>query len=473
MWGCKGRDMQVYWKAKETIMKRWTLVLALVAAAAAPSAARGDAVDDFVESLKSGAKTPYELAAVILDAAGSAKDNPDLQLKLCAKAYEHGIKHPKGLPTAIAALRKLIAGRPEQKRQWHRKLLDVYARSLRAMRGEKRKAIGQALATGLVEAGDAEMTAGTATEAAKLYLRAIPVAGYGGAGFKETVVQKLKAARDREKIEKQLATLIERLKAKPDDAAARQRAINIYVVELDNPTAAKALLTEEIDERWRTYVPLAMEKVADLPAAVCIELAEWYRSLARTTRGRAKLAMLTRAQKYCERYIAKQPAEDTSVARAKLLLGAIKVEAESTATALHGGGARDRITFVAGKSMKLYPVGQKFMSFPVQKTQDARGPFVGQGVYFNQKTGKDVVYEIRSARLVHEVHWRGAAMSNMTMEIISGSGKVVARTGPHGGGNVWGTFRVKVPASTGRYFFLRLHNTVSTWYYVQAIKLVR
>jgi hypothetical protein len=128
-----------------------------------------------------------------------------------------------------------------------------------------------------------------------------------------------------------------------------------------------------------------------------------------------------------------------------------------------------RITFVPEESMKLYPIGQKFGMFPDQKSEDPLAVFRGEAIYFNQKTGTDVVYQVRSGRRLRHLSWRGAAMQEMTIEVLDPSGNVLAKGGPWGGGNSWADFTLDFPPVSR--FLLRLRNHVSVWYMIDTLKL--
>ena len=60
-------------------------------------------------------------------------------------------------------------------------------------------------------------------------------------------------------------------------------------------------------------------------------------------------------------------------------------------------------------------------------------------------------------------------MAAMTFEILDAAGTVLAKGGPHPGGNAWGEFSLDFPPLTR--FTLRLRNNVSTWYLVDRIEL--
>jgi hypothetical protein len=134
--------------------------------------------------------------------------------------------------------------------------------------------------------------------------------------------------------------------------------------------------------------------------------------------------------------------------------------------------ARGRqITFRADKSMQPYPPGTQHGQFPLQASADPRGPFEGQPVYFQQRTGQDVYYEIQWHPPVRQIRYRGAAWQNMTVQVLDPKGKVVAQFGPRGGGNEWLECALEVPPGAGNRFVLRFHNEISAWFFIAAIEL--
>jgi hypothetical protein len=145
--------------------------------------------------------------------------------------------------------------------------------------------------------------------------------------------------------------------------------------------------------------------------------------------------------------------------------------ADQTASATVEGklASAPKVQFVAEKSMKLYPAGHKEGSFPVQTGADPLGPFDGKIVYFNQKTGKDVVYSVTSFVPVRQLAWKGAAMTNMLIEIIGPDGAQIARGGPYGGGNVSAEYTIDFPPT--RRFNIRLHNEAWDWYGMDSMVL--
>jgi hypothetical protein len=83
------------------------------------------------------------------------------------------------------------------------------------------------------------------------------------------------------------------------------------------------------------------------------------------------------------------------------------------------------------------------------ESDDPLAPFSGKPIYFDQRTGTDAVYRIRSGRPVTRVHWMGATMTPMRIEVLDLGGKIAAEKGPLGGGNPWAEFTLDFPRAAG------------------------
>ena len=130
---------------------------------------------------------------------------------------------------------------------------------------------------------------------------------------------------------------------------------------------------------------------------------------------------------------------------------------------------KPEITFRADDSMKMFPPGQHFGDFPAQEGQDPLAPFDNKAAYFMQKTGTDVVYDVRSPHALKSLRWKGAAMQNMTIEILDAKGTVLTTGGPYQGGNKWAEFSIAFEPR--KEFTLRLRNHISMWYFVGELEL--
>jgi len=240
--------------------------------------------------------------------------------ELCEKAYELGSKAPAGYDHAVAAMRLLAQRLPEKERAcWEKRLQIAQRRYARATRFARVEA-GEHILILLIRRAEKAHRAGDYDEALLLLRKAFPVARAirSPTGRDVLAMQKYLAGRSRFA---GLARAVEaRLKGRPDDRASRQTAIRLYLTELDLPQRAAALLTPDVDEATRTYLPLVARPVDQLDPNVCVELGSWYRSLAARASPDGKLLCAHRAARYCRHAAGKLAPGGIEWTRARLAL---------------------------------------------------------------------------------------------------------------------------------------------------------
>ncbi|MCY3020085.1 MAG: hypothetical protein NTW87_13795 [Planctomycetota bacterium] len=226
---------------------------------------------------------------------------------------------------------------------------------------------------------------------------------------------------------------------------------------------------------WSTGLPsLAKCSVPALKAAAEAELAKpgeaqaqvaaaegWWDAAENETEKPAKAAMQARAKYWYQKALPSL----TGLARVK----AEKRLAAPSPEAATSKAPKPDVIFMAKKSMKPYPAKTQFGRFPVQDDDDATAVFSNKPVYFDQRTGKDVLYAVRSSVPLRHVRWKGAAMTAMTIEVLDADGSAVAKGGPYAGGNVWDEFTVEFEPRAQ--FYLRIRNGASTWLLISEIEL--
>lgn len=280
----------------------------LFGAEARKVAATGQTLDD------------VEFARKLLTSAETLTADKALAALLCQKACEFALKNPKGYPTVTKALGVLENSAGERIDQWQEIRLELYRRRYRLAKGTAKRAAGELLVTQGLLVGDAKAKAGQWDEAEKLYYQAVATAGYIRSSARDQAAEKLAYA-------KKMVTaqqLKAQLKAKPDNATVRSALVRLCVIELDDPAAAVPYINPSVDEVYRTYVPLAAKSRDDLPVQVCLELGNWYKSLAFSAGGpNTKGALAQRARKYYLAYVQKalvagQPRADVERARKQI-----------------------------------------------------------------------------------------------------------------------------------------------------------
>ena len=273
---------------------------------------RGDAKADFQqvfgEQLRKAAATAdtrddAELAQSLLQAANDTQSNPELQILLCEKAYELGLKTPSGYGTAIEAMQLLAKVAPARRAWCLEKVLSASQTAFTRATGPAKEKAGEDLLAVLVEMGDARSEARKSAEAAALFQRAMGVATTIHSEQMIEVQGKLREAQVRQRIDQKFENLKARLAKDPKDAETRNQLVMMEVVEYEDLPAAVKRLQQDMDETLRTYVPLAAKPLDQTPEATCLELGEWSRKLMPEASLQGRLNILNKARSYYDRFV--------------------------------------------------------------------------------------------------------------------------------------------------------------------------
>ncbi|MCW8133553.1 MAG: serine/threonine protein kinase [Planctomycetota bacterium] len=228
-----------------------------------------------------------------------------------------------------------------------------------------------------------------------------------------------------------------------------------YLADGDLP-AAKRLLTEakEAGAGKTVDLPLYMIKVAEMGEVEALASGVWEKAEKLFEAKKLKEAEAV-YQEFGEKFAATE-----LLRRNKTLLGE-RLDAIALAF-------KPKFSFRADESMQMFEAGARFNNFPPMEAADPLAPFSNKPAYFKQKTGTDVVYEVHSAQPFTSLRWKGAAMQNMTIEIVDMDGKSVKKGGPYQGGNQWAEFTLEFPPQ--KHFILRMQNHISTWYFINELE---
>jgi hypothetical protein len=466
---------------KRTVILAVTLAASVVAVVGVSPVSADEAVDQLIKQILGDAKSNTERAASLYSAAQIAKDTPEIQVVLLVKAVEYGMKSimiPEARKTVHGAIALLGKVAPERSDEWLELNLDLHRRLFRMTKSrDEKETVAEKLVELLVAKGRQRGSKGIWSEAAGAYREAYSVASALNLDGKNEIARDLRMATHfmgvSKKIERYETTL---KKAKGDHVVIRASLLKALVIDLDDPARAAKYLTDDVDQAFRTYVPLASKEAGELQTNVCRELGDWYyKALAPKAAQLSKAQMLVRARGYYQQFLDEHTAQDVAHLSAKMNISKIDKELEKLASAGMPvvRPSRNRIVFLAKKSMTPFKAGKRYSPFPVQKGDNALGPFSGSGIFFNQKTGKDVIYEIHTSRPIRVLYYKGGAIFNTTIEVFSPSGKRLAGIGPLKGGNKWAEYTLKLPRNAGNHVFLRFHNTASTWFYIDTIKFLK
>jgi hypothetical protein len=268
-----------------------------------------DEVDELIDSVKPSPVDHAAWAAKLLDAADSLGDKPEAKARICEAAYEHGMKAAKGYPTAIRVGRAMMDASPKDKGAWQAKVLAALKQDCSAARPGQVDAAKLYLYE-LVAAGDDLAEAGDAVQAGTMYATAAGMVGRCAPTMKDEIASKAQAARDRERVRREVEQGQRLLAANPKNVTARESLIRLQVVELASPAEAEKLLTSDVSEELRTCVPLAAKDRQELAKEACVQLGEWYMSLAkaRNVTGAGLASALTCARDYYGQFLRRETA---------------------------------------------------------------------------------------------------------------------------------------------------------------------
>jgi len=124
----------------------------------------------------------------------------------------------------------------------------------------------------------------------------------------------------------------------------------------DDPASAAKVLTDDLDEATRTYVPLAAKPRDQLTPEQCRELGRWYYTQFEHAPPAGKPVVLRRARGYYERYLAETKDTDLRLTKARLALGEIARHLGKYArnVVIHWTIADDADVYLNGKPLRTY-----------------------------------------------------------------------------------------------------------------------
>jgi formylglycine-generating enzyme required for sulfatase activity len=360
------------------------LMAACVLLASGAAGANDAETDKFIAQVISGARTNSARSAKLVEAAAALTDQPKIRLAILEKALFFGMKTPvtpAGCKAASAALDMLENEFPDKKDQWATKRAVICGMGYRCARtrSDKQEAGGKYL-TALMAAAKIHEANSNWTQAATMYRQASPVDTYLKMGGSVDIRRKLKNASHMALVARRAVQYAASLKKDPSKASTRTALIKTLVVELDDPKAAMAHLNEDVDEFWRTYIPLAAKDLSELPEAQCLELAQWYsKELAtKTSSSSGKSVSLRRARSYYQRFGELHTTGDMQAFRAKSALSEVEKQlAKLTAPPLvkvrkptRRGGKLATLSLGNNVTVKLVriPAGRFTMSSPISET---------------------------------------------------------------------------------------------------------
>ena len=318
---------------KLTGIASWLVVL--LAVCAAPGALDPkDEADAFVKEVIKDARSDSQKSSLLIKAAAAADGNDALKIVLLENALQYGVKGAKtstNCKTLLAATAILAKIDPTRRHQWLSQRAAIYRRwSLLTKSSAEKRQLLQASADALFGAGRHSGSAGDWKYAVAVYKQGKSTCLVGKLPDLTKMSALLRTATYLQLNQTKIDDLVETLKKSPDDIEARSDLIKKLVTVMDDPKEATKHLNEDVDQLFRTFVPMATKEVSELSSDSCKALGDWYyKELSKSSVGIAKSRMLTRAGIYYSRALELQDKSDLASAELKMNLSRIKTARES------------------------------------------------------------------------------------------------------------------------------------------------
>ena len=306
------------------------LVILLLAGVLVGAAADKE-TEAFVREIIKDARTDSERSALLAEAVSLAGDNKKLKVALLEKALRYGMKSLrttddcKKCQGILTDLARTDLGR---KPHWLSQQAAVYRRgsALAKSPTDKRK-LAEAAVAALTGAGNVSAAEGDWKKALGFFNRAKSTSMTYNLSNPSRLAGYIRTATYIYKARDRIAGHIETLKKSPDNLDVRSDLISMLVTVMDDPAEAMKYVNSDVDEKFRTFVPMAAKDLSELPVEACRNLGDWYlKELSRTAVVIVKSRMLARARACYERALELHTGSGVQTARLKLSISQIKSE---------------------------------------------------------------------------------------------------------------------------------------------------
>jgi len=193
-----------------------------------------------------------------------------------------------------------------------KRLAELRLRYRRAPRAAKKSA-GLGLLDALLDGAETAEAARRWTRAKDLYRQAHSLARYLRSPLEELAAFRRARADHFEAVARRVEVEKSKLAAPKTAAAARERLLEMLVIELRDLPEARKLLTDQVRQIWRSYLPLAGRDPQKLSEPAAAELARWYHEfLAPKASKFSQLEILLAAKACCRRALKLHEADDAA-----------------------------------------------------------------------------------------------------------------------------------------------------------------
>ncbi|MBT3199239.1 MAG: hypothetical protein HN350_04925 [Phycisphaerales bacterium] len=295
---------------------------------AAPTEAE---IESFISEIIKDARTNSERSELLMGAVSLAEGNPTLKIALLEKSVQYGIKGlrtPEDCRKFQVVLGNLLQADPTRKAHWLEQQASVFRRwGLLAKSLEDKKKLAQATVEALSTAASLSGAAGDWKKASTLFSEARMRALASRLPSSAILSGHVRTANFLSKTQSDIDADIATLKKEPDNFKVRSNLVKTLVTEMDAPSKAMAYLNDDVDQKYRMFVPMAAGEIDKLSSVSCKSLGDWYsKELSKSTLPVVKCRMLARARTYYKRVLELHEGSDVVTAALKLSVSRIESE---------------------------------------------------------------------------------------------------------------------------------------------------
>ncbi len=262
------------------------------------------------------------LARSMLDAARDSTGEPKLLSLLCDAVVDHSGRVVDGADLALDALKIKQDHVPGVRAATRAAMIEILARQLAASNAtaEQKTAAGESLIALHIDSADDNLTRGETVAALADMRQAQLVAGRIKSARAADLKLWMESVEHRQRVERRVADLRQRLLARADDSAAADECVTLILVDLDNPRQAETLLPQAGDATLKKMAPLAAQPVDKVTAGDALALGEWYKQLADSASAPAKERAYIRSETWLRHFLAHYADNDLKRKRVELLV---------------------------------------------------------------------------------------------------------------------------------------------------------
>ncbi|HOD80927.1 MAG: Serine/threonine-protein kinase pkn1 [Planctomycetes bacterium ADurb.Bin126] len=257
-------------------------------------------------------------AEKLYESSQRLSDSPELKALVLDKAFQYGIRNLAGLDTAERAIRRNRSVDSDEKIV---RDLKVEEARFRLSSGKEKIEAGERYVQALLDWAQAYASQ-KPERADELLATALPVAtSLRSTQVKEILDRRRALAQARSAQlarEARFKMLQTRLAKDPADESARRGLILYHLLERNDPAQANKLLTKDLDETFRTYLPMTVQPPTTFTENLCLELGGWYESLAQSATTEGKATALSRALDCYRRYASLHRRQDAEGLKVQL-----------------------------------------------------------------------------------------------------------------------------------------------------------